>query len=76
MTKSQIWQQMLMIGCCQASLISALVDTIKRVKTFIPHPHIVSCLVMLAVYVQKEDRPCFACLHHRRYISSRATDCG
>lgn len=37
-----------MIGCCYVSLISAPVDVVKRAKAFIIHPHILSCLVMLA----------------------------
>lgn len=57
-----------MTGCCLGSLVSALIDIIKRVKTFIPHTHIPSCLGMLAG-VHMQGRPCFPCLHDlSRYI--------
>lgn len=49
---------MLTMGCCHESLISALVDIIKRVKTFTPHPHIPSGLGMLVgLHEQEEGRP-------------------
>lgn len=61
---------MLVIGCCHGSVISTLVEIIKGVKTFILHPHIHSCLVILA----EKGRCCFFHLcHHSGFFSSRAS---
>ena len=61
---------MLVIGCCHGSIIRAPVEIIRGVKTFILHPHILSCLVILA----EEVRSCFSHLcHHSGYFSSRAS---